>query len=185
MKAATASVFRVFRVFRGCLGLRGYLGLRSLAALSRWAFTLGFALLFGLAAQLLAQQPADEEGRTRFCAVDIFVDSGSTPLAAYQLRFAVTNGAAKIIGIEGGEHPAFRQPPFYDPKAIQNEVAIIASFNTGPAAELPTGKTRVATIHLQTAGTRPLQCELKLQAAADTQGAKISCLASFEQRKSQ
>jgi hypothetical protein len=137
--------------------------------------------LFGLAAQLPAQQAADEE--PRFCAVDIFVDSGSTPLAAYQLQFAVTNGAAKIVGIEGGEHPAFRQPPFYDPKAIQNEVAIIASFNTAPAAELPKGKTRVATIHLRITGTRPPQFELKLQTAADAQGNKIAGLASLEERK--
>ena len=140
-------------------------------------------LLFGLAAQLLAQQPADEE--PRFCAVDIFVDSGSTPLAAYQLRFAVTNSAAKIVGIEGGEHSAFRQPPFYDPKAIQNEVAIIASFNTAPAVELPTRRTRVATIHLQTTGTTLPLFELELQTAADSQGNKIACIASLEKRKPQ
>lgn len=162
-------------------------GLQRVRAQGRWnPIGILFALLFfGLAAQLLAQQPADEEGRTRFCAVDIFVDSGSTPLAAYQLRFAVTNGVARIVGIEGGEHPAFHQPPFYDPKALQNEVAILASFNTAPAGELPKGKTRVATIHLQVTGTTPPRFELKLQTAADTQGNKIACLASFEQRKSQ
>ncbi len=148
-------------------------------------FNIMLVLFLGLAAELLAQQPADEEGRARFCAVDIFVDSASTPLAAYQFRFAVTNGAAKIVGIEGGEHPAFRQPPFYDPKAIQHEVAIIASFNTAHAAELPKGKTRVATLHLQTTGTRRPQFELKLQTAADTQGQKIDCAASFEERKTQ
>jgi hypothetical protein len=142
-------------------------------------------LIFGLAVQLLAQHPADEEGRGRFCAVDIFVDSGSTPLAAYQLRFAVTNGLARIVGIEGGEHPAFRQPPFYDPKAIQNEAAVIAAFSTAPSAELPTGKTRIATIHLRASGSLPPQFQLKLQIAADAQGNKISCIASFEQRKSQ
>jgi hypothetical protein len=146
-------------------------------------FSLLLLLLFGLAAELLAQQPADEEHR--FCAVDIFIDSGSTPLAAYQLRFAVTNGAARIVGIEGGEHPAFHQPPFYDPKAIQNDVAILASFNTASAAELPKGKVRVATVHFRTTGTRPPQFELKLQAAADTQGNKFACLASFEERKTQ
>src|SRR5690349_6090513 len=70
-----------------------------------FSFCIMLALLFGLAAELPAQQPADEEGRSRFCAVDIFIDSGSTPLAAYQVRFAVTNGLAKIVGIEGGEHP--------------------------------------------------------------------------------
>ena len=94
-------------------------------------------LCCGLAAGLLAQQPAIEEGRSRFGAVDIYVDSGSTPLAAYQLEFAATNGVAKIVGIEGGEHAAFRQPPFYDPKAIQHERVIIASFSTAPATDLP------------------------------------------------
>jgi hypothetical protein len=149
------------------------------------ALSILLVLVFGLAVGLLAQQPADEEGRNRFCAVDIFIDSGSTPLAAYQIRFAVTNGLAKIVGIEGGEHAAFRQPPFYDPKAIQNQLAVLASFCTAPAEELPKGKTRVATIHLRTIGTTSPRCELKLQTAADSQGNKIVCLASFEQRKIQ
>ena len=143
--------------------------------------TVFIILVFGLAAELRAQQPGVEE--PRFCAVDIFVDSGSTPLAAYQLWFAVTNGAAKIVGIEGGQHPAFRQPPFYDPKAIQNEVAIIASFNTAPVGELPVGKTRVATIHLRTTAIKQPQFELKLQTAADSRGNKFACVASFEERK--
>ena len=69
------------------------------------------------------------------------MDSGSTPLAAYQIEFTATNGIARIVGIEGGAHPAFRQPPFYDPKAIQHEHVIIASFSTANAADLPTGKT--------------------------------------------
>jgi len=140
-------------------------------------------LSFGLAAELRAQQTADEEGRKRFCAVDIFVDSGSTPLAAYQLRFGVTNGFAKIVGIEGGEHAAFRKPPFYDPKAIQNEVAIIASFSTLAPAELPFGKTKVATIHLQTTGTRPPEYELKLQTAGNAEGKKIECQVIIEERR--
>jgi hypothetical protein len=140
-------------------------------------------LIFGLAAGLLAQQPAIEEGRSRFCAVDIYVDSGSTPLAAYQLAFAATNGVAKIVGIEGGEHAAFREPPFYDPKAIQHERVIIASFSTAAATELPAGKTRIATIHYQTTDTQPPRFEVKLQAAGDPQGSKISAQASFEERK--
>ena len=152
-------------------------------AIARAALLL--AMLLGLAAPLQAQQPADEEGRIGFCAVDIFIDSGSAPLAAYQLRFAVTNGVAKIVGIEGGEHPAFRQPPFYDPKAIQSEVAILANFNTAPATELPVGRTRVATIHMQTTGTVPPQFDVKLQTTADAQGHKISCAVSSEKRNAQ
>ena len=140
-------------------------------------------LCFGLAAGLYAQQPAPEEGRSRFCAVDIYVDSGSTPLAAYQLEFAATNGVAKIVGIEGGEHPAFRRPPFYDPKALQQERVIIASFSTAAATDLPTGKVRVATIHYQTTDTQPPRFKLKLQTAGDAQGNKISAQASFTERK--
>ncbi len=140
-------------------------------------------LSLGLAAGLLAQEPAPEEGRSRFCAVDIYVDSGSTPLAAYQLELAATNGAARIVGIEGGELAAFRQPPYYDPKAIQHERVILASFSTAAASELPTGKTRVATIHYQTTDTQPPRFELKGQTAGDAQGNRISVRASLEERK--
>ena len=139
----------------------------------------------GLAAGLLAQQPATEEGRSRFGAVDIYVDSGSTPLAAYQLEFAATNGVARIVGIEGGEPVAFRQPPHYDPRAIQHERVIIASFSTAPVADLPTGRARVATIHYQTTATQPPRFELKLQTAGDAQGNRISARPSMEERKTQ
>ena len=139
------------------------------------------AAFFGLAAGLFAQETATEEGRIRFCAVDIYVDSKASPLAAYQLEFTVTNGIAKIVGIEGGEHSAFHEPPFYDPKAMQHERVILAAFNTGN--ELPAGKTRVATIHLQVTNNLPLQCELKLQAAGNFAGARIAAEVSFEERK--
>ncbi|HOC57778.1 MAG TPA: hypothetical protein PKI20_19320 [Verrucomicrobiota bacterium] len=138
---------------------------------------------FGLAAGLLAQQPAPEESRSRFGAVDIYVDSGSTPLAAYQLEFAATNGVARIVGIEGGEPAAFREPPFYDPKAMQHERVILASFSTAAVADLPTGKTRVATVHYQTTDTQPPRFELKFQTVGDAQGTKISAQASFMERK--
>jgi hypothetical protein len=117
--------------------------------------------------------------------VDVFVDSKDKPLAAYQLDFAVTNGNAKIVGIEGGEHPAFGQPPFYDPKAMQHERVILAAFSTEAADKLPTGKTRVATIHLQVEAVTEPQFELKLQAAADAQGNRLAAEASVAERKAQ
>jgi len=136
-----------------------------------------------LAAPLHAQQSALEEGPTRFCAMDIFIDSRGAPLAAWQIEFAATNGVAKIVGIEGGESGPFGNPPFYDPKAIQNDRVIIAAFSTAPATKLPTGKTRVATIHMQITGAVQPQFELKLQAAADPDGKQIPGEASFEERK--
>jgi len=140
-------------------------------------------LICVLAASLFAQQPADEEGRGNFRVVDIYVDSKGAPLAAYQLRLSITNAGVKIVGIEGGEHPAFREPPVFDPKAMQHERVIIAAFNTGPSDELPKGKTRVATIHVQTMGDDALQCTLKVQTAANPDGKKIAIEATSEERK--
>jgi len=140
--------------------------------------------IFWPAASLWSQgQAAIEEGRIRFCAMDIYLDSGSAPLAAYQLDFAATNGEVKIVGIEGGDHPAFKDPPFYDPKAMQHERVIIAAFSTAASADLPSGRTRVATIHLMINGTQKPQFALRLDVAADANGMKISPKASFEERK--
>jgi len=140
-------------------------------------------LLCVLAAPLFAQQPADEEGRGSFRVVDIYVDSKGAPLAAYQLRFSMTNANVKILGIEGGQHPAFREPPVYDPKAMQHDRVIIAAFNTGSTDELPKGKTRVATIHVQTTADEALQCRLKVQTAANPEGTKITVEATWEERR--
>jgi hypothetical protein len=136
-------------------------------------------------AALCAQQPAREEGPSRFSAVDIYVDSKNAPLAAYQIEFSATNGVAKIVGIEGGESAAFHEPPFYDAKAIQQERVIIAAFNTGATDKLHSGKTRIATIHLQIVGDARPQFQLTLQAAANPDGNRISADASFEERTSQ
>ena len=78
---------------------------------------LALAILFTLlCGNAFAQPVSTNNAAVRFVAVDIFVDSQDKSLAAYQLEFSVTNGVAKIVGIEGGEHPAFREAPFYDPK---------------------------------------------------------------------
>ena len=142
------------------------------------------AIVLWLAAGLFAQPAALEEGRSGFRAVDIYVDSKSTPLAAYQIEFSCTNGVAKVVGVEGGEHSAFSEAPFYDPKAMQHERVIIAAFSILTADKLPIGKTRVATIHFQIAGDAEAQFELKLQTAGDAQGKKILVETSFEERKS-
>jgi len=144
---------------------------------------LAFVFILGLAASLLAQPRAVEEAAHRFCAVDIYLDSRGAPLAAYQIEFLVTNGVAKIVGIEGGEHPAFRNSPLYDSKAIQKERVIIAAFSLLSADALPVGKTRIATIHLMISGNVPPAFEAKLQTGADTNGNKISADVTFEKKE--
>jgi len=132
-----------------------------------------------------AQETRSNYARVRFLAVDIFVDSKGEPLAAYQLEFSATNGPVKIVGIEGGEHSAFREAPHYDPKAIQQDRGIIAAFSTEPHSKLPTGRTRVATIHIQVnAGMEP-QFALNLQAAADPSGHRLTVSTSATKRETQ
>ena len=120
---------------------------------------------------------------TRFQAVDIFIDSRQDPLAAYQLEFFVKNGNARVVGVEGGEHPAFKEAPFYDPKAIQQERVIIAAFSTSAADKLPKARTRVATIHLQITGHQKPEFHLRLETAATSNGNKIPVAGTFEERK--
>jgi hypothetical protein len=123
---------------------------------------------------------AQKKQSIRFESVDIFVDSGAQSLAAYQLEFRVRNVEAKIVGVEGGSHAAFREPPFYDPKAIQRERVIIAAYNTLKANKLPKNKTRVATIHLQVSGGKEPEFTVKLKTAATADGKKISAKATLE-----
>ena len=127
-------------------------------------------------------QEVQPSNTPRFRAVDVFVGSKDKPLAAYQLEFTASAGA-KIVGIEGGEHAAFKEAPFYDAKAMQHERVIIGAFSTAKADKLPTGKTRVATIHLQTTGDQPLRFEVQIKTAATVDGRKISAQASAQEKQ--
>jgi len=113
----------------------------------------------------------------RFSSVDVYVDSGEKPLAAYQLELAVEVGDVKIVGIEGGEHAAFKEPPYYDPSAIRRDHVILAAFSTD--TQLPKGNTRVARIHVQITGDVQPQYAVKLNVAASTDANKISAKVSI------
>ncbi len=114
--------------------------------------------------------------RVRFEAVDIVLDSGDLPLAAYQFEFAAETGQITIVGIEGGDHAAFKEPPYYDPAALRNNKVIIAAFST--AKDLPSGRTRVARIHVQVAGDVEPEYAVVLKVAASPDGERIPATAT-------
>ncbi len=116
--------------------------------------------------------------KQRFAPVEIYLDSGNTPLAAYQFGLKVTKGSVKIVGVEGGEHPAFREAPYYDPAALTQDRIVIAAFNTGD--DLPTGRTRITTIHLEITGEAEPQYELVLALAADSEGHRFPAEITLE-----
>ncbi len=142
-----------------------------------------------------ANRPAAEL-KTRFAPVHVYLDSGRRPLAAYQFELVCSVPARayssgednasrrhyepqiKIVGVEGGEHPAFQEAPYYDPAALMNDRIIIAAFNTG--TDLPQGRTRIATIHLQILGDAEPEYDLKLTTAADAEGHEISARLDLE-----
>lgn len=117
---------------------------------------------------------------SRFIAYDVIIDSGDAGLAAYQLEFDGGAGTL-LVGIEGGGHNAFSEPPAYDPAALRGERAIIAAFNTGN--DLPTGATRVATLHLMVRGDTDRTPTITLHAAADRAGVELDAGASVMQHK--
>jgi len=119
---------------------------------------------------------------SRFMTVDILVDPRGEALAAYQLRVQARRGEVRIVGIEGGDPAAFHQPPYYDPKAIQQDRVILAAFQAAPEIQLPTVKTRVATLHLLVKGSTAPEFDVKLQAAATGEGRRIPATASLSNR---
>lgn len=74
-------------------------------------------------------------------------DSGSEPLAAWQVELVVANGIAEVVGIQAGDDPAFPDPPTY---GIHLDEGVLALAAFSLADELPTGRTRVATLHVYT-----------------------------------
>jgi len=146
-----------------------------------------FLAIFWLALLLATNAKSADQtnGAIRFATIDIFVDSKEEILAAYQLEWSSESSDAKIVGIEGGENAAFTEPPYYDPKAIQQERIILAAFSTAEPKTLPTGKTRIATIHLQLSGNKALDSRIRSARAARPDGKKITVEASFLERKSQ
>ena len=139
-------------------------------------FLAGSALLM----QEAGETPAPQAPQTRavvaidarFKAVDVFVDSKEHALAAYQFELHATAGDVKIVGIEGGEHAAYKQAPFYDPKAMMGDRVIVAAYSTSD--DLPAGKTRVARVHVRVGGNAEPKYELKLTASASKEGKSIA-----------
>jgi hypothetical protein len=130
-----------------------------------------FAMLLALMA--LAAAPATDEA-VRFTTVDIRIDPAGQPLAAYQIEFVADASHVKLVGIEGGDQPAFAQPPYYDPAALSQNRVIVAAFTTGK--DLPAKSFRAARLHVQISGGSPSEkpkWEARVIVAAAADGTAI------------
>ena len=138
----------------------------------------GICFIVPVLAQQSEQDYSTAQSGVRFAPLHIYLDSGNSSLAAYQFELKAAARQIKIVGVEGGEHEAFKEAPYYDPAALAKDRIIIAAFNTG--SDLPKGRTQIATIHLQIAGAAEPEYELKLAVAADADGKEIPAEITFE-----
>ncbi len=138
----------------------------------------GICMIVPVLAQQSEQDYSTAQSGVRFAPLHIYIDSGNSSLAAYQFELKASAGQIKIVGVEGGRHEAFKEAPYYDPAALAKDRIIIAAFSTG--SDLPKGRTRIATIHLQIIGETEPQYELKLIVAADADAKEIPAEITFE-----
>jgi len=117
----------------------------------------------------------------RFRAVDIYIDPANETLAAYQFELTANETQVKIVGVEGGDHPAFTEPPYHDPKALKSGRIVIAAFSTGE--QLPDNRTRVARVHLMVSGDGEPDVTVKRIAFASASGQKISADVTLQTTK--
>jgi hypothetical protein len=120
----------------------------------------------------IAQPATVPDASVHFRAVDVFVNAGDKTLGAYQVELKARDNATLLVGIEGGEHPAYKSAPYYDPAALMHDRVIVAAFST--AADLPHGNTRVARLMVQTTGAGEPVYDGKIEAAAAADGSPIS-----------
>ena len=116
-----------------------------------------------------------DETKVRFAALDIHLESPE-PVAAWQFELSEAAGRMRVVGVENGDGPAFAKAPYYDRKAVNDGRAdriIVADFTLRPAAELPAGKVRIATVHVRLTGGAEPDYVLRLVTAGDARGEPI------------
>ncbi len=131
-------------------------------------------LLWSMALCVLAtaDSHADAAPQSSFMPVEVFLDS-PRPVAAWQFEFRDNNGAMKVVGIEGGGHPAYSRAPFYDREAVARGATriVVADYSLAETNQLPSGRVRLATLHLMLEGEPDF--ELRLVTATTSQGKAI------------
>ena len=139
--------------------------------------TVLLSLLLIAGATLAQETPAG-----RFLAVDVFLDS-PIPVAAWQFELTETIGMMKVVGIEAGDSAVFGDAPYYDREAVRLGTAdriVVADFSLADEDELPSGRIRVATIHIMLSGDAQPEFEVTLVTANSFGGQTIGAAISLD-----
>lgn len=117
--------------------------------------------------------------KVRFVPLHIYLDPAGAALGAYQFELKILKGNVKIVGIEGSQHEAFKQAPYYDPLALTKQRIVIAAYTTDKNG--PSKKLRIATVHLHITGEREPEFALDLEVAANSEGQALDATITLEQ----
>ena len=121
-------------------------------------------------------------GETRFEAVAIYLESDE-PVAAWQFELSEASGRMRVVGVENGDSAAFDGAPYYDLQAVNEGEAdriVVADYSLRPAEELPTGRSRIATVHVQLQGSAEPEYALSLMAAGGEDGEPVAASIELE-----
>ena len=113
------------------------------------------------------------DSAARFVPLDIYLDSPQ-PVAAWQFELHDRNTAMKVVGVENGDSDAFQRAPYYDREAVQSgdvDRVVVADYSLAEESKLPSGRVRVATVHVMLVGDPDF--ELKLVTANTADGRPI------------
>jgi hypothetical protein len=140
-------------------------------------------LLLLCAAVSFETSAAQDDGTRSFVAVDVYLQADG-PLAAWQFEFSGRN--AMIVGVENGESDAFAGTPYYDREAVQlgtSDRIVVADFSLATPDELPSGRIRIATLHIMLADAGQPEFDLDLVTAVTHDGATIDASIALEPRR--
>lgn len=125
-----------------------------------------------------------DEANIRFTAVDVYLDSAE-PVAAWQFELGDRAGVMKVVGVEQGDSPAYAHAPYYDREAVRLGEAdriIVADYSLADVVELPSGRVRVATVHLMLSSDDDADFNLFLVTATTYDGVVTDARISFDVR---
>jgi hypothetical protein len=147
------------------------------ACLASWFLVLSLLIRIGpetcFAQTAGDDDPLSEEAAAAFHALDLYIDSGREPLAAYQVEITYDRAAVRIVGLEGGDPPAYAKAPYFDRAGFRAGRIIVAAF-TADDESAPKGRFRAARIHVAVdRGVEP-RLDVTLTAAAKPGGERIS-----------
>lgn len=123
----------------------------------------------------LSAWPQAADTGIRFAALEIFLET-EEPLAAWQFELRESSGRMRVVGVENGESDVFGDAPYYDLEAVVGGTAdriVVADYSLNPTDELPSGRSRIATIHVQLQGAAAPDYVLNLVAAGGASGEPI------------